>query len=64
VFPEILRDLNSLILRQLCGTCNVQEQSAKLGEWRLLVSAAGAFIVTASLRSAPIIAAIVVVVVI
>lgn len=65
VFSKVLCDLDSLVLWELGGTGNVQEQSAQLGERRLLVSATWtSVIVTAALGSATVITAVMVVVVI
>jgi hypothetical protein len=62
VLAEVLCDLDGLVLRQLGGAGNVQEQSTQLGERRLFVSATGrGVIVAAALGSATVVTTVVVV---
>jgi cytochrome c-type biogenesis protein CcmH/NrfG len=62
VLATVLRDLDGLVLRQLGGAGDVQEQSTQLGERRLFVSATGrSVIVAAALGSATVVTAVVVV---
>jgi hypothetical protein len=65
VLTKELGNLNGLVLRQLGGAGDVQEQSTQLGEWRFFVSATwGTVIVAAPLGSATVVTAVVVIVVI
>jgi hypothetical protein len=62
VLPEVLCKLDGLILRQLGGAGNVQEQSTQLGERWLLVSATRrGLVLAAALGSATVVTAVVVV---